>query len=81
MAQRVTDTDLHEAADYINNAILNLNPRSKYEIIIGHRYGYTAIDLGIRKKGGIHRTIISGLTKSEAGNFLFGMTTGIDLIS
>ena len=68
--------ELAAVTDRVNSAIKN----NGYEIKIGHRNGYTAIDLH-NDKGGCLDYITAGITDREAIDYLHAMLKGIGLVS
>jgi hypothetical protein len=62
----VTWSDVERAADNLNYFLKNVNVKP------GRRYGYTALDI-TDKEGHIKDTLIAGLTKREARDWMDAM--------
>ena len=71
-----TEKEIYEVQSFLNSLL----SKTPWSIRVGKRYNYFAIDL-IRKDKGIERTLIAGLTKSQALDYLYAMICGIDLVS
>lgn len=54
--------------------IINKNLRDGYKIIVGHRYDYLGIDLYNNDE--MVKTLITGLSRKEAYQWLDGFLTG-----
>ena len=73
---RATQKDLDRMQRLLNSML----SKTPWRIEVARRYNYFAIDL-IRKDTGIERTLATGLTKSQALDYLFAMLYAIDLVS
>ena len=73
---RITKADLAERQDNLNRRMAHL--RSRYRYTIEGRYGYTAIDRVRAEDGAMVQTVRTGMTKSEAGDFLHAMMVALD---
>lgn len=78
MNNRRTIAHLENIVERANDILAGAN--NKYKLVIGQRYGYTAIDLGYRDNShAIERTLRAGMTKTEAYDYVEAMLDGIDL--
>lgn len=68
---RIGRKDLEETVNYFNGLIEGSDKRVK----IGERYGYTALDEYSGNR--MNRTIVSGLTKSQAQEYIWAMRNGL----
>ena len=75
MTERITNEDLKRAEEWVN---YYLEPYG-YEVHVGRRYGYKAIDI-YRAGGGILDTLKSGLTSREVYDILRGMERVLYLV-
>lgn len=73
---RATLKDIEGALKTFNGII----EESGFEVVLGQRYGYKALDL-YRRGGGVKKTLQSGMTSSEVLNYIWAMVEGIKLIS
>lgn len=69
--ERITEKDLKQKQAWLNELLQNHNRK----VEIGHRYNYIALDL-YDLKGKLRTTIITGLTKRQADDYLSAMITG-----
>lgn len=68
-------TEVKELADLINTELKTV------EIRIGERYGYKAIDLYEKGTGKMKRTLIAGLTATNAYDYLNAMCKILEIIA
>ena len=68
MTERTTLADIRRAEEWVNEYLV---PRG-YEVHIGQRYGYKAVDI-YQADGGLLDTLVSGITAREAYDILRGM--------
>lgn len=64
---RIKTDDVAASADRLNSFLKRVNVR------VAGRYGYTALDLVDKEGGAVVDTLIAGLTKREAKEFLDAM--------
>jgi len=66
---RITDKDLKVKEKAVNELL------DKVQVKIGHRYSYTAIDLVSKENNTMITTLIAGLSRKEAFEFLEAIQT------
>jgi len=64
---RITKDDLRALEKWVNRLLRNVQVRVEY------RNGHTAIDMHHHSSGRCMRTVLTGLTKKEAGDVLYAI--------
>jgi hypothetical protein len=76
MSEKVTREQLDRMAETINRMLKGTGNK----IVIGGRYGYTAVDLGYEDKPyGLQDTLRSGMTKKETLEYMWALKKGMEL--
>jgi len=76
MAQRITNADLEQMLNIINNDMPD-----GYHLTVGQRYGYKAVDLMRGDSTGVVKTMISGVQSGEVFMWLNAYHKGMLMAS
>ena len=68
-------TELNGAIERLNNGI----EQSGYYLRLGHRNGYTALDLHVIETGAMKDNFLAGLTDRQALNTVYSMCKAVEL--